>query len=159
MSPKKPRTALFDAPVPADDVVVRCVRLGDVLSNRLSLFFKEHGLTILQYTVLRILYVRDPDGEGLSSGEIGGRLLVRVPDVTRLIDRMVSAGLVERFRSPDDRRVVKVRLTQAATDLVEAIHQPLIQHNVEMFAGMPEKDLERLSSLLARAHEALTEKP
>ena len=77
MNTKKPRTALFDKPVHADDVVVRCVKLSDALMARASLLFESYGITVLQYNVLRILYVRDPDGEGMPIGAIGSRLMVK----------------------------------------------------------------------------------
>jgi DNA-binding MarR family transcriptional regulator len=105
--------------------------------------------------VLRILYVRDAEGEGLPTGEVGAGLMFRGPDVTRLVDRLEKAGLVDRFRAPGDRRVVRVRLTRAGTALVEKVHDPLVEHNRELFARMSERDLERLARLLARALDAL----
>ncbi|MCB1281021.1 MAG: MarR family transcriptional regulator [Salinibacterium sp.] len=155
MATRRTRKALFDAPVPADDVVVRCTRLADAIALRIAPFFKEHGLTALQYNVLRILYVRDESGEGLPSGTIGAGLMVRVPDVTRLVDRLEAAGWVERFRLPEDRRVVRVKLTREGTALVERVHAPLVAHNREMFSRMAFRDLERLSQLLADAQAAI----
>jgi DNA-binding MarR family transcriptional regulator len=155
MATGKKRKALFDAPVAADDVVVRCTRLADAIAVRVAPFFKAYGLTSLQYNVLRILYVRDEGGEGLPSGTIGTRLMVRVPDVTRLIDRLESAGLVERFRRAEDRRVVRVKLTAKGTALVEEVHGPLVEHNRKLLSAMPQRDLERLSRLLADALEVV----
>ena len=154
-SPKTTRTALFEKPVPADDVVIRCVRLADAISARLSLFFADYDLTVLQYNVLRILYVRDEHGEGLPIGQVASRLLVRGPDVTRLVDRLERAGFVSRFRSPDDRRVVRVKLTHAGTDRVEEVHGPLIEHNQELLAKMSNSNLERLAKLLSLTLESI----
>lgn len=151
----KNRTALIHDPVHADDVVVRTTRLADALAANVGPLFAEYGLTMPQFNILRILYVQDPELEGLPTGSIRERLLVRGPDVTRLIDRIEKAGLVERVRSAEDRRVVNVRLTEAGTDLVEEIHEPLMQHNRELFATIPESDLEQLAELLSRALKAL----
>jgi len=120
-----------------------------------SVFFASHGLTTLQYNVLRILYVRDADGEGLPIGTIGSGLMVRGPDVTRLVDRLERAGLVERFRPGDDRRVVKVRLTRRGTALAEKVHAPLVQHNRDLLGRISQTDLEQLARLLGRALDAL----
>lgn len=157
MAIKRRRKALFDEPVYADDVVVRAARLGDALLARLAPFFKSFGLTMQQFNVLRILYVRDEEGKGLSTSAIGPRLTVRAPDITRLIDRLEVAGLVERVRTNDDRRVVRVRLTSAGFALVEEIHDPLIQNNENLFAKMSTRDLQVLARLLGRAYEALPE--
>jgi len=155
MAKKRQQTALFDEPVAADDVVVCAVRLADAIAARVSVLFAEHGLTTLQYNVLRILYVRDPEGEGLAVGAIRDRLMVRGPDVTRLINRLEKAGLVERFRPSDDRRVVKVRLTATGVDRVEVVHPLLVAHNCELFARIPQAELEQLAQLLAKALEAI----
>jgi DNA-binding MarR family transcriptional regulator len=149
------RKALFTETVWADEVVIRAIRLGDALSIALSLFFAEHGLTVLQYNVLRILYVRDPQGEGLPVGTVGAGLMVRGPDVTRLVDRLERGGLVERVRRPEDRRVVRVRLTRAGVARVEEVHGPLVKRNVKLLAHVPEKDLERIARDLARILDGL----
>lgn len=155
MAKKRRQTALFDRPVAADDVVVRSLRLGDAITARASVFFAEHELTTLQYNVLRILYVRDPDGEGLAVGAIRDGLMVRGPDVTRLIDRLEKAGLVERFRLARDRRVVKVRLTASGTERVEVVHPLLVAHNVELLAQLSQRKIEQLAQLLADALQAI----
>jgi DNA-binding MarR family transcriptional regulator len=150
MNTKKPRTALFEKPVPADDVVVRCVKLSDALMARASILFESYGITVLQYNVMRILYVRDPDGEGMPIGAMGIRLMVKSIDVSRLIDRLERNGLVERFRLAKDRRVVRVRLTRNGVDRVEKVHPSLVQHNIDMLASIPKSDLKQLASLLER---------
>jgi DNA-binding MarR family transcriptional regulator len=155
MNTKKPRTALFDKPVPADDVVVRCVKLSDALMARASLLFESYGITVLQYNVLRILYVRDPDGEGMPIGAIGSRLMVKSIDVSRLVDRLERNGLVERFRLTEDRRVVRVRLTRDGVDRVEKVHPPLVQHNIDLLAAIPKSDLKQLATLLERTLAAV----
>lgn len=151
----KKRTALFDKTVWADEVVIRAVRLGDAINARMSEFFAGYGLTILQFNVLRILYVQDENKEGIPAGSIGEWLIVRGPDVTRLLDRLEKAGLVERLRHPGDRRVVKVRLTRAGTALVEKIQAPLIKHNQGMLSDISEKDLKTIAAELGRVLDIL----
>ena len=71
---------------------------------------KPHGVTPTQYNVLRIL--RGSGEEGLCRSEIMERMIARVPDATRLLDRMEGAGLIERERSQVDRRFVTTRITE-----------------------------------------------
>jgi DNA-binding MarR family transcriptional regulator len=151
----KARAALFTETVWADEVVIRAIRLGSALAMHLSGVFAEHGLTALQYNVLRILYVRDPEHVGLPTGTIGAGLMVRGPDVSRLLDRLAKAKLIERIHSAEDRRVVKVRLTPGGAALVEKVHAPLVKRNVELLAHVPAKDLERLAKEMTRVLEGL----
>jgi len=152
---KRPRSAVFAKPVPADDVVVACIRLGDTIVARLTPLAASHGLTLLQYNVLRILYVRDAEGTGLPIGTVGAGLLVHAPDVTRLVDRLEQGGLVERFRSLEDRRAVNVRLTDKGIALVERFHPTLVEHNRKMLSAIPDAELRHLAQNLSRALSAL----
>ena len=93
------------------------VALGRAVSrqvHRLEQTLRPHGLTPSQYNVLRILHAAGPDG--LYGTDIGARLISQGPDVTRLLDRMAEAGLVQRERDPDNRRFVTARLTTAGRE-------------------------------------------
>jgi DNA-binding MarR family transcriptional regulator len=149
------RTALIQEPEWAEMVVVRALRLGDAIGARQAALFEQFGLTLLQYNVVRILYVRDPHGEGLPVGTIGNSLVVRSVDLTRLLDRLEKNGNVERFRTTDDRRVVRIRLTRKGVDLVEKIHQPMLAYNRAMLSYLSSADLERLAGDLGRALDGL----
>jgi DNA-binding MarR family transcriptional regulator len=152
---KRTRTALFEAPAWADMLAIRAIRLGDTFVVRLTAFLAQFGVTPLQFHVLRIVYVRDEDGEGLPVGVIGGALLASAPDVTRLIDRLEKLGYLERIRKPDDRRVVRVRLTDEGLALVERIHGPLIAHHDALLAKIPKSDLKKIAEDLRRVLDNL----
>lgn len=156
---KDRRTALIQEPEWAEMVVVRAIRLGDALAARQSVLFEQFGLTLLQYNVVRILYVRDANREGLSVGAIGNFMVLRGGDLTRLLDRLEKNGNIERFREADDRRVVRIRLTRHGFDLVEKIHQPMLAHNRATLSYLPSADLERLAGDLGRALEGLAPLP
>ena len=85
------------------------------------------GMTPLQYNALRVIYVEDTEDIGISSKEIGVSLYTRVPDVTRLLDRMVYKGWITRERDSVNKRIVRSRLTNIGMELVESAHAPLIE--------------------------------
>lgn len=147
------RTAL----VPGDDLrletYIELVRTYEVLAARLRETFKGRGLTPQQYNVLRILYVRDQARAGLSCQEIRDRLVHRVPDITRLVDRLAAAGWVTRERSSEDRRVVLTSLTDTGHDEVEGIHPELMARHQELFSEVSDADLRRLRRLLVKVRE------
>lgn len=155
MSTPRHRKALFEAPEWADTVALRAMILGDRFITRLTTFLAPFGITPLQFNVLRILYVRDGEGEGIPVGNVGDALVAGNGDVTRLIDRLEKQGLIERVRKSDDRRVVRVRLTTEGFDLVERIHKPLMAHHSALLAGIPTPELERVAAALATILEHL----
>lgn len=142
--------------VPVEEqVVIGALRVGWAIESLLDKFAAEFGVTVLQYNVLRICYVRDVDGTGIPSSTFGKYLMRRVPDVSRMIDRLVTAGLFERLPSATDRRVVLIRLTEAGLDLIERTLPLLLAHNKKLFAHMSEGELEKLAKGLGRALEGV----
>lgn len=109
------------------------------------------GITALQYSALRVIYVHDTEDIGLPSGEIGKHLITRVPDVTRLLDRMADKGWLVRERDPVNRRVVRTRLTKLGIELVESIQAPMAHLEKEQLAHMSDKDKDELQRLLKLA--------
>jgi DNA-binding MarR family transcriptional regulator len=98
------------------------------LQHEVERALKPYDLTATQYNVLRILNGARPDG--LCGTDIGDRLISRVPDMTRLLDRMAEAGLIERERDPRNRRFVTAHLTAVGvaklletTPVVEALNR------------------------------------
>ena len=113
---------------PEQRAVVALGRTVARVMHQMEQLLKPHDLTPTQYNVLRILNGAGP--EGLCGSEIGRRLVSQVPDMTRLLDRMAAAGLVERERDPNHRSFVTTRLTDAgrqklveATPAIDAYHQ------------------------------------
>ena len=134
---------------PARDVYLDLLRLHERVFGQFQALFRRHGLSHVQFNVLRIL-VEGP-AEGLPCQAISERLLNRVPDVTRLIDRMESAGLVERERCTEDRRVVRVRITKEGRRACEALYPAVTALHAEQFAHLSGKELETLRAGLRRA--------
>src|SRR5205085_1373504 len=105
---KKP----FDSP--EEEASLNLVRTEDHIRLPFVRLFDEHGISSPQYNVLRIL--RGKGGQGIPCQEIAEQMVTRMPDITRLVDRLEAAGLVERRRTPEDRRVVLVRIMKTGLD-------------------------------------------
>jgi DNA-binding MarR family transcriptional regulator len=108
---------------------------------------KAYNVTPTQYNVLRIL--RGAGEQGLCRGEIMERMIARVPDATRLLDRMESAGLIVRERSTEDRRFVTTRITDEGLRIVAAAEAPVTALHRKQFTALGEADLRHLVRILA----------
>jgi DNA-binding MarR family transcriptional regulator len=124
-------------------------RTEAVLGDALERVLKAHGIGTTQYNVLRILRGAGPDG--LCRNEIRDRLLTRMPDVTRLLDRMEEAELVTRARGTDDRRLVSTRLTARGRRLVDSLDAPVAEEHRRRLGHMSEAQLKALVELLTLA--------
>ena len=139
--------------VAARDAYLELMRVHEALRKGSDALFKAHGLTQAQFNVLRIL--RGAPEEGLPTAEVGARLVNRLPDVTRLVDRMEASGLVQRRRSTEDRRVVIVTLTAGGKALVDSLDDPVLELHLGQFAGLSGAKLEALLALLQELRASL----
>ena len=135
------------------DAFLALLRTAYEFDNALAAFLAPHGLTATQYNVLRIL--RGAGDEALPCSTVGERMVTPVPDVTRLLDRLERAGRVERHRDTDDRRVVRVRITEAGLETLAALDRPLAAWHRRTLGHLGAGPLRRLTALLERARAGL----
>jgi len=112
---------------------------------------KGHGLTSPQYNVLRILRGA---GEPLSCTDVGSRMWTRDSDVTRLLDRLERRGWIARCRSTEDRRAIRVGITEAGMHLLATLDEPVQLLHKQQFAALSSADRKTLCELLQRLAES-----
>lgn len=103
-------------------------------------------LTNNQYNVLRILRGSHP--AKLACSDIAERMIDRDPDITRLIDRLETRGLVRRSRSRQDRRVVEVGITDRGLALVRGLDAHVQRMPKALLGHLGVERLGQLGSLL-----------
>lgn len=127
------------------------VRTSNLLTDAFEQMLKPYGITGTQYNVLRILRGAEPDG--LCRNEVSQRLITRMPDVTRLLDRMEEAGLVTRERAESDRRLVTTRITKKGRKLVDDLDEEVEAQHEERLGHIEKEDLKTLIGLLERVRQ------
>jgi DNA-binding MarR family transcriptional regulator len=135
-----------------EEALLSIARTAAVIDHQFSETLKPHELTPTQYNVLRIL--RGAGETGLCRNEVGQRLVTKVPDVTRLLDRMEDAELIMRHRSSDDRRFVRTRITEKGWNLLEKIDRELPVIHQRQLGHMAAKKLRELVALLQEIRNA-----
>lgn len=106
---------------------------------------KPFGITQAQYNVLRILNGRSP--EPCNPSEITEVMIEKMSDVTRLLDRLKSKGLIDRCICEHNRRKVNVSITEGGKQLLQEI-EPIIQENRKRYEALSPEEAELLSDLL-----------
>ena len=117
---------------------------------------KPFGLTLQQYNVLRILRGQHPDSVTVNA--IIERMLDRMSNASRLVDKLLAKGLATRMTCPNDRRAVDVRITQKGLDVLEQIDhlQGVWENNLDTLS--PE-EAAQLSDLLDKLRNSGKELP
>ena len=134
------------------EVLLQLARSSAVLTHEWEHYLRRYGITATQYNVLRIL--RGAGDAGLSRHAIGTRMVTRVPDVSRLLDRMTAAGLVTRARGIDDRRKVNARITPKGLSLLTELDEPSLRVPEERLAHMSDEAVRQLIALLEETRAA-----
>lgn len=151
MSNKQNRKVEIGKPYLEEGIITSAIGFGDQALAESNKLLSIWGMTTLQYNALKVLYVEDSDGEGLPSKEIGKRLYTRVPDVTRLLERMVDKGWITRERDSVNKRVVRSRLTDIGVQLVESAFRPLQEAESKQLNHLTESEKLELLRLLNKA--------
>ena len=134
-------------------LIVNLIYTSNRLKEKITARLKLNGLTMQQYNVLRI--VRGSGETGSTTSEIRDRLLDKMSDASRMVDRLVSMDLLEKVRDREDRRIVFIYLTPKGRTLVNDL---VAKEEVEsLAAGIDQKKAQQLNELLDDFRSELSE--
>ena len=113
--------------------------------ERLKEFVAEDGITHQQFNILRILRGNHPIP--LSTLTIRERMIDKMSDTSRIVDRLLSKGLVKKVICKKDRRLVDVSITDRGLKLLEKLDKR--QDEMDgILSNLSEKEATSLSKLL-----------
>lgn len=118
--------------------------------DRTRKVFKEFGITQQQYNVLRIL--KGKKNEPATCGEVKQVMLDKNPDLSRLSDRLLAKGLINREVNPQNRREIELTITEKGLELIAAIEIPL-KETSGLDDALTNAEAEQLSDLLDKMRE------
>ena len=114
------------------------------------------NLTRSQFGLL-MLIGSDQKGDGQRLTTLSERLLISKSQVTRLVDHLEAAGLVQRIADPDDRRAQNVILTEAGLDQRQRVQKSYEKSLKQRFSGLDKEEQQQLKHLLSKVRHNLLE--
>ncbi len=129
-------------------VAYRLHRTNRLLVTHLARFLEtsQHGLTPEKWFVL----ARIRDDGPMRQVELTDTALEDAPNVSRLVESLVAAGLVERAPDPGDRRSRILQVTNRGAAVANELSEKAIDVRRRVFEGFSEADLHALTSALDR---------
>lgn len=125
-------------------LIVNLIYSYNILKGRIMDELKDYGLTMQQFNVLRI--VKGAGSEGVTTSEIRDRMLDKMSDASRMVDRLVAMELLEKSRFKEDRRLFHIGLTEKGNDLITAlVRDSLIE---QIASEVSNKKAQQLNELL-----------
>ncbi|MCX4819136.1 MarR family transcriptional regulator [Streptomyces sp. NBC_01142] len=135
-------------------VLGRLQRLGRVLDKEFRSFAAKRGLELGEFDVLTTLQRSGPPYR-LTAGSLLKAAMVTSGAITNRIDRMEAKGLVERVRDDEDRRTVKIQLTEHGHDITREYMAAHLANEARMLGELDREECEQLAGSLRKLLESL----
>lgn len=125
---------------------VNIVYTASWLNHRMAAVLKPYGLSLQQFNILRIL--RGRGNEPSTIKLLTERMLDKMSNASRLVDKLKEKGYVQRQECPSDRRRVDIVITQGGLDIIGQASQAVEIMWDETFINLTDEDSEQLCFLL-----------
>jgi MarR family transcriptional regulator, organic hydroperoxide resistance regulator len=128
------------------EVAVSILRTAAIIERHFAQVVASTGVTIQQYNVLRIL--RGAGVEGMPTLVIRDRMIHAAPGITRLLDKLETAGLARRERTSPDRRQVFCYITDAGRAVLDQLEVAMKEADDVAVGNLTEAEQRQLIHLL-----------
>ena len=136
---------------PYHKLAINLIYTANWVSSRCSALLRDVDITQQQYNVLRILRGQHPNYCNLKL--VKERMLDRMSDASRIIDKLLAKGLIERNECPNDRRQINILITQKGLELLKSVDF-IDDETQQMFENLDIKQIELLNDLLDQLRTA-----
>lgn len=140
------RSATHAAGKASDTTIFSLLHAAHALENRVETALAKAGLSTPKFSVLSALVANDGP---LSLSELASRLSCVRSNMTQLVDRLESEGLVRRVDDPADRRIVKAAITETGRVKQEAGSERIDELHRDFAASVDEQDRMAFGRLLS----------
>jgi len=121
---------------------------ANLLTERVNTVLKPYGISEQQYNVLRVLEGQRENPINLRS--IQERMIYKMSNTTRLVEKLKQKGLVERVICEDNRRMVEITITNEGIELLKYLAPIMKVHITSSFENLNVKEAEKLTALLEK---------
>jgi len=130
---------------PYNKALVNLLYTNSYIVARQGKLFKPYGLSPEQYNVLRILRGKHPEPITVSS--IQDRMLNKMSNASRLVEKLKQKDLVNRLECPSDRRQVDITITEKGLGTLADLEDKIDNFNRQIL-NLTEPELQQLNELL-----------
>lgn len=117
-------------------------KINEVVSSAL----KPFGVSLQQFNVLRIL--RGQKGNPANLSTLNERMVTKMSNTTRLVDKLIAKGYVDRVICKSNRRKVEINITSEGQKALLEMDKAMKQSELEVVKNFTEEDLKLLNKLL-----------
>ena len=130
------------------NTVISILTSGYQVNDKLSVLFKVYGISLPQFNVLRIL--RGQNGTAANLSTIQERMIHKMSNTTRLIDKLIDKGYVNRFVCEKNRRKIELFITDQGLKLLKSLDHTIDDKEKELLKNLNIKEKEELMRILSK---------
>jgi DNA-binding MarR family transcriptional regulator len=136
------------------EAMLAIMRTSDLLENRLARLLRDHGLTLSQYNVLRILR---GEGKPMPCLEVAERMIQVAPAITRVVEQLLKLDLISKTQSSEDRRVFTIELNSAAKRRLKKLDTPILDLHKALLSNVSKTDMKGLIQVLESVRSGISD--
>lgn len=138
-----------DQPLPLQRrTIIHLMLVNIQIGEQMTQALKPFEVSLQQFNVLRIL--RGQKGKPANLSTLNDRMVSRMSNTTRLVDKLIAKGLVHRNTCPENRRKVEIRLTEKGMESLSAMDRAVDDAEKKLMGSFTEEQLRQLNDLLDR---------
>ncbi|ASV31287.1 MarR family winged helix-turn-helix transcriptional regulator [Maribacter cobaltidurans] len=126
--------------------IIHLSLVSNKVSEMMTCSLKPFGVSIQQFNVLRILRGQGDKPANLST--INDRMVTKMSNTTRLVDKLLSKGYVERQICPENRRKVEIKITKEGLNVLNDIDGIKVETEKKILSSFSQEELKKLNDLL-----------
>ncbi len=135
-----------DKKIPLESrTIIHFFLVNNKINETISAALKDFDISIQQFNVLRILRGQKEKPANLFT--LNERMITKMSNTTRLVDKLILKGFVVRMVCPSNRRKVEIRITQEGSAALEKMDASMKGAESEILKNLSTKELEQLNEL------------
>lgn len=126
--------------------ILNLILTSTVFKDDMQSVLKPFDLSMEQFNVLRIL--RGQEGKSINLQDIQERMVTKMSNTTRLVDKLIKKNYVKRFICKQNRRKVEIFITDQGLDLLKELDSIVEDNETKLVSSLSQTELEQLNKLL-----------
>lgn len=126
--------------------IIHLMLVSNSINEKMASVLKPFDISIQQFNVLRIL--RGQKGKPANLSTLNERMVTKMSNTTRLVDKLILKGYVERHICTSNRRKVEISITDIGLEQLKTIDNLVSEAEKKLLQQFSVDELEQLNTLL-----------
>ena len=125
--------------------IIHFMLVNNKINESISNALKPYDVSLQQFNVLRIL--RGQNGKPANLSTLNERMVTKMSNTTRLVDKLILKGFVDRITCPSNRRKVEINITAQGNKVLNKMDIAMNKAEKSVLKSISKKELEQLNIL------------